>query len=597
MSTYVEDLVQEIYTKCDMSGLDKLNQGLQDAIGYSGELEKNLRDAQRAQKQGFDFHARAINASKEAYKIASLGEKLNYQKARERQKLAEQQEKIDERRQHRQDKYNRSLMRQNGLLGRAGRLLLAYFSFRTFKGMFDTASRLQLVQKSIQGLTKSTQDWDYIQKQAFEKGIDIEVVAKGYRNFYSSAKMAGFDKGGIQQMYADMLLSTRAIGATTQQTEGALLALEQILSKQTLSMEELRRQLGNALPGAFEIGAKAMNMTTKEFNEFIKAGKIAANDFVPKFVAQLKKEYAGGFKDVAETLNFATTRFSVAWKLFQFRMFEGESGKAFARAIDTLAKLLISPEFERVAKAIGKIFEIVAKLLKFAIENISFVIALLGSLGLTKIIIKLTSLIGDKGVLAVMKLTKATALLYAQWLLVFGLVAAIQDLIYGIFLPDYTDSITERILKKLGIYKEDTHQPASTEINKQIEENNLSRFKQGELDPKTGNYVYIDKDGMTRVFSTSDFYRRSPFGNINNPSDRRKFIEKYGTTGGLTPHQPFYRGADPHAIPTQLNREETRTLQMGDVNIYVQGNKEPSITAQEVYNSFFSLRRRFFQDK
>ena len=132
MAGYLEDLVQNIYTNCDMSGLDKLNQGLQDAIWYSGELEKNLRDAQMAQKRGFDFHARAIDASKEAYKVESLRQRLDYEQQNFRARLAEQQQKWDETRQQRQNKYNQSLNQQNVLFKYARRLLLATFSIGTF---------------------------------------------------------------------------------------------------------------------------------------------------------------------------------------------------------------------------------------------------------------------------------------------------------------------------------------------------------------------------------------------------------------------------------------------------------------------------------
>lgn len=463
MTTYVDDIVQNIYTKCDMKGLDELNQGLQDAIWYSGELHKNLADANKAQRAGFDFHARAIERSKEAYKVESLRQKLNYEQARFRQRLAEQQEVIDERRQKRQDRYNKSLRSQNWLLRNAGRLFVTYFGIRSLKSIFDTASRIQLVQKSIQGLTKDTQDWDYIQRQAFEKGVDLEVVAKGYRNFYSSAKMAGFDKGGIQQMYSDMLLSTRAIGASTQQTEGALLALEQMLSKGRVSMEELRRQMGNAIPGAFEIGARAMNMTTAEFNNFVQKVGIASSEFVPKFIKQLKEEYAGGFQGIAETLSFATTRLSVAWKLFQLELFEGETGKSFARMIDSLAKLMVSPEFKQFAKNLGQILELIVKILSFAISHIRTILVLIGAGGIMAVlpqIAKYLKMIGlgigfitSTGVINGIRVLTASLwgmiapfmALYAKILLVISALLILEDIYTALRHPE-KKSLTRREL-------------------------------------------------------------------------------------------------------------------------------------------------------
>ena len=389
MATYIEDLVQNIYTNCDMSGLDKLNKGLQEAIMYSGVLESNLRKANMAQREGFNFHARAIDRSKEAYQIERQRQSLEYQQARYRNKLAEQEEIIDNRRKRRQDAENKRLSRRNWLQRNFVRIAAGYIGLRTFKNIFDTGSRLQLVQKSIEGLTKSTQDWKYVQEQAFRTGTDIEVVAKGYRNFYSSANMAGFGKGQIQGMYADVLLSTRAIGANTQQTEGALLALEQMISKGRVSMEELRRQLGNAIPGAFEIGAKAMNMTTKEFNDFVKTGQLASTVFVPLFIKALKEAYADGFKDIEQTVSVANVRLINAWKELTSEIISGETGKALAQGINALREILIRPELKELIKVLGKISLLLIKIIDFAIRFLPMILLYLGYSKITGALVSL----------------------------------------------------------------------------------------------------------------------------------------------------------------------------------------------------------------
>ena len=170
-------------------------------------------------------------------------------------------------------------------------LFVGFIGVQSIGGLVRTAAELDLVQRSIESLTKSTQDWEYIQEQAFRTGTRIEDVAKGYRNFFSSTRMAGFDKTSIQAMYGDILTVTRAIGASPTQTQGALLALEQMISKGVVSMEELRRQLGNAVPGAFEIAAKAIGMTTQELNEMVKSGKLASVEFVPAFIKALYNIY------------------------------------------------------------------------------------------------------------------------------------------------------------------------------------------------------------------------------------------------------------------------------------------------------------------
>ena len=68
------------------------------------------------------------------------------------------------------------------------------------------------------------------------------------------------------------------------------MALEQMASKGKVSMEELRRQLGDALPGALEIAARSMGMTTAAFNDAVSKGEIMSADFLPKFSRAVREE-------------------------------------------------------------------------------------------------------------------------------------------------------------------------------------------------------------------------------------------------------------------------------------------------------------------
>ena len=68
-----------------------------------------------------------------------------------------------------------------------------------------------------------------------------------------------------------------------------MLAVQQMISKGRVSSEELRRQLGERLPGAMNLAAKAMRMTTAELDKQIRLGNIAANDLLPRLATELNK--------------------------------------------------------------------------------------------------------------------------------------------------------------------------------------------------------------------------------------------------------------------------------------------------------------------
>lgn len=447
MAGYLEDLVQNIYTNCDMSGLDKLNQGLQDAIWYSGELEKNLKDAQNAQKQSFNLQAQAVNKQKEYYLSRKQEIALLRQETLARIDIMQKNDDYARRKKRLDEAEISRMQKRNALQRYFGRLLLTAFSINTLKNIIHTGSALQLTQKSIEGLTKSTQDWQFVEAIARKFGVSLNTVARGYKNFYAAASMAGFDKNNIQSMYADLLLSARAIGATEEQTGGALLALEQMISKGVVSMEELRRQLGNALPGAFEVGAKAMKMTTAEFNAFVKKGELASAEFVPKFIKAYKEAYSSGWKDIEQTFTVAQGRLGVAWERFTLQFMSGETGKGFAQLVESLIKMLESPIFAKFVLILGKVLSLVVKILSLALEQLPLILAYLGYTGLTKIIGLLIGRVialqmaffqatgsaitfGQAGAIAVTSISKAVMLLTAKLVALLGFLFIIQDIVY-----------------------------------------------------------------------------------------------------------------------------------------------------------------------
>ena len=432
MVANLNTLVQKIVVQADTRGVDNLNNALSklksQARGVANSFSKMITPEQRialAKANEIITHnnariaeARALtqqhnavisqnnaiisqntkervmntNAYMRATQATQLklsADKRDIQLSRER--IAELRKETAERR----NATNAIKTQSSAMLGLKS--LLGYFvGIHTVFSFIRDAREIDLMQRSMQGLTKTTQDWEYIQQQAFRTGTNIKDAARGYRNFYASASMAGFGKGSIQGMYADLLTSTRAIGATPTQTQGALLALEQMISKGVVSMEELRRQLGNALPGAFEIGARAMNMTTAEFNEFIKKGQLASTVFVPKFIEQLKKEYAGGFAEATKTMDFALQNLTNSWLIFVDSVTKGDVGKSFAQAINALSALITDPDFlymiQLLGKVLGLIFTFVRKTVNFTRKHLPIILGLLGMAGLAGGLLKIKNL-------------------------------------------------------------------------------------------------------------------------------------------------------------------------------------------------------------
>lgn len=460
------------------------------------------------------------------------------------------------------DRKQRRAIKTNDILGQSFRRAFGiFFGIQGVRSIIQTSREFDLLQRSISGLTGSTQDWEYLRKEAYRTGTDLTKAAGAYKNFYSAANMAGFDKGAIQGMFSDVLTAGRGIGANQQQIGAALLALEQMLSKGKVSMEELRRQMGNALPGAFEIAAKSMGVTTQEFNKMLEAG-LDANKFVPRFTAMLRQELGKGFEANIKSLDFALVNLNNAWKEFQANILQGEAGEALAQLVNDITKILKSQELLNFIKLIGRGLAFVIKhareiailwgfsrfirLIKYIREVDKAITATRISTGLldyqTKaLMFSYRWLAQGKVALAfgairkgIMGAVGASALLAAQWVGILGVILMVQDVVTWLFDRDKTThTFTGYLLNKTkneGVSKNINNNPmlSLTTEEKKEAERNLGRIGKhlNARKNKNGSWDYYLEDNLysapgrpePKIIGRQIYTPNTHIGNTNNLS-------------------------------------------------------------------------------
>jgi tape measure domain-containing protein len=187
------------------------------------------------------------------------------------------------------------------------------------KEIFTTTAEIQSLDNALKLVTETQVNFAeqqiFLQRVSESYGADINSLTKQFTQFYVSAKdkISGNE---IQDIFESITKAGASMGLSTQQQERAFLALNQMMSKGTIQAEELRGQLGEALPGAFGIMAKAMGVTEKQLGQMMKDGEVLASDVLPKFAKQLEITYGIENLTRVENLTSAQTRLSNAWKDF-----------------------------------------------------------------------------------------------------------------------------------------------------------------------------------------------------------------------------------------------------------------------------------------
>jgi len=183
-----------------------------------------------------------------------------------------------------------------------------------FFALQDTARQIQTISTQFEGFANSinfvsggleqgTKSFNAIAKSARDLKVALIPAIEGYTQLAAATQGTNLEKDTIGISKA-ILQAGRAYSITTDRLNNATLAIGQIAGKAVVSQEELRGQLSEALPGALQVASRAFGVTTAELNKLVEAG-LTADEFLPKFARQLRRETAFVAEQGSKTLGAA----------------------------------------------------------------------------------------------------------------------------------------------------------------------------------------------------------------------------------------------------------------------------------------------------
>lgn len=139
----------------------------------------------------------------------------------------------------------------------------------------------------------------FVREESERLGLVFLDTAKGFAGFEASALRAGLTFNQTKEIFTNVATAAASMQLPAEQVQLIFKGLEQMAGKSYIQMEELKGQLGDSLPGAFEIAAQSMGVTTAEFNKMIANGEILATDFLPKFARAIKEQLGASATEAA----------------------------------------------------------------------------------------------------------------------------------------------------------------------------------------------------------------------------------------------------------------------------------------------------------
>uniref|UniRef100_UPI000AFFEED6 tape measure protein n=1 Tax=Delftia lacustris TaxID=558537 RepID=UPI000AFFEED6 len=253
-------------------------------------------------------------------------------------------------------------------MGLAVRGVQAFMALQVVTWAKESAAALYMASSSAERLrisldfssaVGSAAEIAYLRKATSDLGLAFDSTAKAYQQFSAAARGTALEGEKARAIFESVAKASAVMGLSAENTSGVLLALQQMISKGTVQSEELRGQLGERLPGAFQTAARAMGVTTAELGKMLEQGQVVADDFLPKFAQELNRSLGDAAEKAADRLDGAVNRFNTAWE--KLKQTAGDSGvsQAMAREMTAISRDMtaISDAIENASKSGGGALE------------------------------------------------------------------------------------------------------------------------------------------------------------------------------------------------------------------------------------------------
>ncbi|MEH2393680.1 MAG: tape measure protein, partial [Nostoc sp.] len=229
------------------------------------------------------------------------------------------------------------------------------------------------------GSAGGAQNLAFVRKTVEDLGVPLKESAQGFTQLAAAARGSALEGRETRELFLGISEASTVLGLSAEDTQGAISALSQMISKNRIGADDLRQQLGDRLPGAMAIFARAAGMSEAELNKLMESGQAISQDILPKLSRQLQSEFGEAAKTAGKNAQSSIFKVQNAFLSLQQGVGEGVAPAAI------LGLNALSDTLEQVAKIGKEIAIIIAAVSAALLVNLGKALwTIIGQLILTK---------------------------------------------------------------------------------------------------------------------------------------------------------------------------------------------------------------------
>lgn len=199
------------------------------------------------------------------------------------------------------------------------------------------------------------EEMKFLTDESQRLGVNLLDSVKGYAKVSFAARKAGATLQETRDIYSSFSEAAVVMGTSQDDLAGIFKAIMQSYSKSTVQAEEIKGQMAERLPGAWQFAAEAMGMTTEVFERKVTARLIKAKDLMPAMAAGIRKAVAGELPQALTHLERSEQRLINTFDQFKRVLFEAGLGDSLREIYDALGFVMEN------SKGIARVFGTVLK--------------------------------------------------------------------------------------------------------------------------------------------------------------------------------------------------------------------------------------------
>lgn len=218
--------------------------------------------------------------------------------------------------------------------GSAAKSAFAIFStyeiLQFIKSIGETVVKLDSLERAFAAISGSqqgaAQEMSFLRDTANRTGQDFYKLAQGYQQLTASTKDSNLEGQKTRDVFSAVSEAAAVLGLSQERVDLSIRAIGQMASKGVVQMEELKNQLGDHIPGAVQIAARALGVTTQELYDMSKSGDLLAEDVLPAIASELHRMYGEAAQTAAlSSGQSAVNKLSEAWTDFKANLIDSQT--------------------------------------------------------------------------------------------------------------------------------------------------------------------------------------------------------------------------------------------------------------------------------